>query len=42
MEHTVIKKGIHTGELSSIVSDDDFVVIGGSDNKISVWKIFGC
>ena len=42
LEHTVIKKGVHSGELSTIISDEEFVVIGGFDNKISVWKIFGC
>lgn len=42
LEHTIIKKGIHAGEITSIISNDEFVVIGGSDNRISVWKIFGC
>jgi WD40 repeat protein len=35
---TIVKKGTHEGELYSICSDDQWIAVGGRDNKVSFWK----
>ena len=36
-----IKKDIHRGEINHIDHNIDFIVFGGADNKLSIWKIMG-
>ena len=38
VSQTLIKSGTHDGELYAICSDEQWVAVGGRDNKISFWK----
>lgn len=37
----LIKKDIHRGKINHIDHNQEFVIFGGNDNKISIWKIMG-
>lgn len=37
----VVKRDIHRGEINHIDHSIEFIVFGGADNKLSIWKIMG-
>ena len=38
LSQTLIKKGVHTGDLYAIAANDKYIAIGGVDGKISYWS----
>lgn len=36
---TILNSNVHKGEIYAICSNEEFIAIGGLDNKVSFWKI---